>query len=285
MKLETLCYEEILGFEPSNVTTNISTLHIIIRILETSNENPEHTILKLKEPNLHHYLLDTIIFFIIIKIFHVKPLVMLSKLVVDVVLEVLTNACVTSNSWPTSHAYAQLAAPLPALNTQTRWGVCVWGVLREEIGKGGEYVTARREWTKLDEMYLISWAFAPKRKILIFLLNLLSYIINIAAKPNHARHVPLFWTHFEDQTEMAWGTQILLRLRHSYQRNLKFQSYSGRGIHSMNFNISETEISSSKRLCGARMKQLNKFQDRTGQNEGKPSFNFCFGVLVILQPV
>lgn len=126
---------------------------------------------------------------------------MLSKLVVDVVLEVLTNAFVTSNSWPTSHASAQLAAPLPALNTQTRWGGCVWGVLREEIGKGGEYVTARREWTKLDRMYLISWAFAPKRKILIFLLNLLSYIINIAAKPNHAKHVPLFWTHFEDQTE------------------------------------------------------------------------------------
>ena len=128
-----------LGFEPSNITTNISTLHIIKRILETSNENPEHSILKLKESNLHHYLLDTIIFFIIIKIFHVKPLVMLSKLVVDVaVLEVLTNAFVTSNSWPTSHASIQHAAPWAAPNTRTRWGVCVWGVLGEEIGKGGE---------------------------------------------------------------------------------------------------------------------------------------------------
>lgn len=151
MKLSTLCYEEILGFEPSNVTAYINTLHKIIRILETSNENPEHSILKLKESNLHHYLLDTIIFFIMIKIFHVKPLIMLSKLVVDVaVLEVLTNAFVTYNSWPTSHASTQHAAPLPALKTQTRWGVCVRGVLREEIGQGGEYVTARREWTKLD---------------------------------------------------------------------------------------------------------------------------------------
>ena len=195
-----------LGFEPSNVTTNISTLHIIKRILETSNENPEHSLLKLKESNLHHYLLDTI-FFIIIKIFHVKPSVILSTLAVDVaVLEVLPSAFVTSNAWPTSHASTQHAAPLPALNTRTRWGVCVWGG-----SEGGDwerrenYLTAQREWTKLDRNvpYLVSFCTEEENTNFFAQPLVLSSTLRPSQIMQSTYH--FFWTHFEDQTEDGMG--------------------------------------------------------------------------------
>lgn len=201
MKLSTLCYEEILGFEPSNITANISTLHLIIKILETSNENPEHSILKLKESNLHHYLLDTVIFFIIIKYS-------------------MSNHWLCCQNWSLTLRYWKFWQMhlLPLIPGQLHmhphnmqllcqhWtlgldeGFVCGGFWGRRLGKAGNMLQLGENEPNWTEMYQISWAFAPKRKIL-FLLNLLSYIINIAAKPNHAKHVPLFWTHFEDQTE------------------------------------------------------------------------------------
>lgn len=163
-------------------------------------------------------------------------------------------------------------------------GLCVGGFGRGDWERRGKYVTARREWTKLDRNVPNLVSFCTKEENTNFFTQPLVLYHQHCSQAKSCKVSTTFLDSFWG-SDWGWGTQILLRLRHSCQRNLKFQSYSGRGIHSMNFNISETVISSSKRLCGARMKQLNKFQDRTGQNEGKPSFNFCFGVLVILQPV
>ena len=100
------------------------------------------------------------------------------------------------------------------------------------------YLTAQREWTKLDRNvpYLVSFCTEEENTNFFAQPRL---VINIAAKPCKVRTTS-FGLISRIRLRMAWGTQILLRLRHSYQGNLKFQSYSGRGIHSMNFNISET---------------------------------------------